>query len=235
MFKLFSSEKVATHIGTIRHSLIAAPNAVTAISAKELFVTNDHRFIAEKHPMLTKLETGFGYAGGSVVHIDLKSIREPKVHTLSKIPFANGIVQLDSSALAVASSSMNEVYIYDIARPSDSGPPSLTKRNTIQVSFHPDNLRVDQNGKLLIAGHPHALTMEKVAVNAARCNDPNDKVKQGCVKGLSWIAEWSEKDGLRDLYVGDDFGTSSTAVRDVERKIGFAVGLYERGIMVWDD
>lgn len=235
MFKLFASERAATHIGTVKHSLIAAPNAIAAVSEKELFVTNDHRFLAREHPILTKLETGLGYAGGSIVHVDLTSVLEPKVRALAKVPFANGIVQLGSGALAVASSSMNEVWIYDVEKSADGGALSLNKTDTIRVSFHPDNLSVDGNGKLLIAGHPHALTMEKVAMNAARCNSPGDQNKEGCVKGLSWIAEWSEKDGVRDLYVGDGYGTSSTAVRDVQRKIGIAVGLYERGVLVWDD
>lgn len=234
MFKPFLSDKATTHIGTIKHSLISAPNAVAAVSAKELFVTNDHRFLAKDHPLLTKLETGLGYAGGSVVHVDLRSVLQPKVHALAKVPFANGIVQLKPDSLAVASSSMNEVYIYQIGRTNEMGPPSVTKSDTIPVSFHPDNLSVDENSKLVIAGHPHAPTLEKIAKNAARCNDPAYVSKDGCVKGLSWIADWSAKDGFRDLYVGDGFGSSSTAVRDVKRNIGIAVGLYERGILVWD-
>lgn len=235
MFKLFPSERAATHTRTIKHSLISAPNSLAIIGDHELFVTNDHHFLAKDHPVLTQLETGLGLPGGSVVHVDLGSPPDPKVTTLARVPFANGIVALNPSLLAVASSSMNSVYLYQVERPKGGGPPTLTKRDSIPVAFHPDNLSVDKNGKLLIAGHPHAPTFDKVAKNAARCNAPGGENKKGCVKGLSWIAEWTEKEGLRDLYVGDGFGTSSTAVRDVERRIGMAVGLYERGVLVWDD
>ena len=87
-----------------------------------------------------------------------------------------------------------------------------------------------------VAGHPHGPTLEKFARNSARCNAPRKEDKVACdVKGLSWIADWSEEDGLKTLYVGSDFATATTAVRDIKREIGFAVGLYERGILKWDE
>ena len=235
MFKLFAQDTAATHIGTIKHSLITAPNSIAAVNGRELFVTNDHHFLRRHNPVLALLETYLGIPGGSVVHADLGSILEPKVDMLAKVPFANGIVELNSTALAVASSSMNSVYVYHVERRSDNGTPQLSKKETIRVPFHADNLSVDKNGKLLIAGHPHGPTLEKVAKNSARCNALGTKNKEGCVKGLSWIAEWSEKDGLKSLYVGDGFGTCSTAVRDVDREFGIASGLYERGVLTWDD
>lgn len=235
MFKLFLSEKAATHTGTIKHDLIAAPNAVAAVSGHELFVTNDHYFLAKNNPTLALLETYLGIPGGSVVHVDLHSILHPKVSLLARVPFANGIIELNSTALAVASSSMNSVYIYRLERPSMGESPRLKHIETVSVPFHADNLSVDKNGKLLVSGHPHGPTLEKVAKNSARCDAPGSENKDGCEKGLSWIAEWSEEDGVRTLYVGDGFGTSSTAVRDVERKIGIATGLYERGVLTWND
>lgn len=235
MFKLFPAERAATHTGTIKHHLLAAPNSIAAINGHELFVTNDHYFMAKDNPKLALLETYLGVPGGSVVHVDLRSILEPKVSSLARVPFANGLVELNSSALAVASSSMNSVYIYGVERQSDGGAPNLTKRETIRVPFHADNLSVDGNGKLLIAGHPHGPTLEKIARSSARCNSPGSPNTQGCETGLSWVAEWSEAGGLRNLYVGDGFGTSSTAVRDVGRKVGFATGLYGRGLLTWDE
>lgn len=86
-----------------------------------------------------------------------------------------------------------------------------------------------------VAGHPHAPTLEKFAKNSARCNGLGKENQEGCdVKGLSWISAWNEEDGLKTLYAGADFASATTAVRDTKRKIGFATGLYERGILTWD-
>jgi hypothetical protein len=54
-------------------------------------------------------------------------------------------------------------------------------------------------------------------------------------KAGSWVVEWDGNDEgtLNTLYVGMDYGTSTTAVRDVEKGVGLVVGLYEKGIMVW--
>jgi hypothetical protein len=75
------------------------------------------------------------------------------------------------------------------------------------------------------------------------CNDAgelakaDDEMKQYCTtaKATSWVAEWSEKDGLKNLYVGTEYPTSATAARDPKRGVGIISGLYAKGILVWRD
>ena len=239
IFKLFSQESAATHVRTLDHPLLAAPNAIAALSESEIIVTNDHYFLHRNQPLLALLETYLGAPGGSVVYVDLgpdAAKLVPRMELLARMPFANGMVILNATALAVASSSTTSVRLYSIERGSETQAPRLKHTRTVPVPFLPDNLSVDVNGKLLIAGHPHGPTLEKVAKNSARWNAPGAKGKEGCdFRGLSGIAEWTEEDGLRMLFVGDEFATSSTAVRDVDRQIGVATGLYERGVLVWNE
>ena len=237
IFKLFPSKFAATHVKTIEDPLLAAPNSVVAVSDQELFVTNDHNFRRRYNPLLAVLETYLGLPGGSIVHVTLDSVKTGSASStqlVARVPFANGIVLLNSTTLAVASSSLNAAILYTIDRDDQNAGPRLSRARTIPVPFHADNLSVDGNGKLLIAGHPHAPTLEKFARKSAFCNDPAQVNNTDCSeRGLSWIAEWSEEGGLKTLYSGAEFATSTTAVRDVGRGVGFATGLYERGILAW--
>ena len=173
------------------------------------------------------------------MYVDLDSRAQKDsfaVQVVARVPFANGIVHLNSTTLAIASTSMNSVMLYTVEQIDELQNPRLSRVQTIPVPFHVDNLSVDNSGRLLIAGHPHGPTLEKVARSSARCNTPGQSNKVGCdLRALSWIAEWSEESGLKTLYAGSDFATSTTAVRDIKRKLGFAVGLYERGILTWDE
>jgi hypothetical protein len=52
----------------------------------------------------------------------------------------------------------------------------------------------------------------------------------------SWVAEWdgNPEGKLRHLYVGTEYGTSTSTVRDVKRGVGFVVGLYEPGVLQFE-
>jgi hypothetical protein len=52
-------------------------------------------------------------------------------------------------------------------------------------------------------------------------------------KATSWTAEWSDSDGLKNLYVDTEYPSSSTVVK--AQGIGIIVGLYAKGIFVWRD
>ncbi|KAK5173861.1 uncharacterized protein LTR77_002542 [Saxophila tyrrhenica] len=238
-FKFLPSEAAATHITTLEEPKnLATPNSIAVLSETEFLVTNDHWFRRRFRPVLALLETYMAFRGGSVTHVKFHSKLADgfgETTVLTQIPFANGITQLNDSVIAVASSSMNTVYLYSMNR-TDGSAPKLKQIRTISVPFHPDNLSVDGNGKLLIAGHPHAPTTEKVSKGNRFCqsNDPAEREK--CLsKGLSWVAEWSEAERLKTLYAGDEFGTSTTAVRDVKSGMGIITGLYAKGLYVWRD
>lgn len=214
---------------------IRTPNSIAALSETEMFLTNDHFFEARYHPILAKLETYLALHGGNVIYVKLGKNGSTGMHILARIPFANGIAMLNSSTLAVASSATAAIRIYTILDSSKQDPsiPELKWSTTIALPFLPDNLSVDSQGKLLIAGHPHASTIEKVAKTNRFCEFDGSHEGHCHRTRLSWLAQWAGHDGLQTLYVGDDFGTSTTAVRDCSRAVGLATGLYERGVLTW--
>ena len=248
LFRFYPTDNAATHIKTIIHPQIHSPNSLAVLDETTLYLTNDHYFLARHHPWLAKLETWLAPASGNVIHFDL--LTETATH-LDRVAFANGVVLLDEKTLAVASSNKLEVYIYHApnkgvtAATSSSGvQPKLYLKSTIPVPFLPDNLSVDSNGKLLIAGHPHPLSMFAFAKSRDACSSgesdehgsSSKEKEEACkIRTSTGVAEWSEADGLRVLWMGDEFATGSTAVRDAGRGVGIVSGLYERGLLVWRD
>jgi arylesterase / paraoxonase len=204
------------------------------LGENEILVTNDHYFRRRFWPTMAILETYLAYRGGKVTWVKWNPTGDVETKKLTRLPFANGIALIDSKTVAVASSSMNSVYLYTLNTYPGS-PPSLSQTKTISLPYHPDNLSVDGKGKLLIAGHPHGPTLAKVAVNNRFCQEQWVKDKPECqARAPTWVSEWSEAEGLKTLYVGFEYGSGTTAVRDVKRKIGVVSGLYEKGLFVWE-
>jgi hypothetical protein len=239
VFKYLPAENAATHIKTILHPSIATPNSIQVLSETEILVTNDHYFRRRNNPTLAVLETYLAFRGGSITYVRWSPSAEDGVseaEVLAHLPFANGIARLNSTTVAVSSSSMGAVYLYSIEQPEAGKSPRLKQIFTIPLSFLPDNLSVDTGGKLLIAGHPHAPSLEEVAKTNRFCQSDEAAEREKCAGArLSWVSEWSEEGGVKALFVGDEYGTSTTAVRDTKggKGVGVVVGLYERGLYVW--
>jgi arylesterase/paraoxonase len=101
----------------------------------------------------------------------------------------------------------------------------------------PDNLSVDGNGKLLVSGHPHPFSMAAFAKSRDACHSGvgTEKEKACALRAATGVAEWTEKEGLKVLWMSEEFATGSTAVRDVGRGVGIVSGLYDKGLLVWRD
>ncbi|CAO2657305.1 Nn.00g034310.m01.CDS01 [Neocucurbitaria sp. VM-36] len=230
VFQVSIKQATATHISTFKHKLIHSPNSIHSLGSGKLFVTNDHYLRAAISPLLSKIETFAGIPGGDVVYTDVQKPQDTK--TLAHIPFANGIAMLNSSTVAVASSSKSGVYFYTL-NPDDH---SLKFDKLIRTPAGADNLSVDSNGKLLIAGHPFAPALMKVSQGRAGCDvEGTEEERAACAcTAPSWAAEWSEEEGLKEVYKdgGDEFCSSSTFARDVGRGVGLVSGLYEKGLLV---
>lgn len=240
LFKLDTDELTATHMRSISHPLINIPNALHLINSNEFYVTNDHYITTRTLRWLSLMETYLGPPGGSVVHVKLDGDKVD-AKLVARVPFANGIEILNKTTVAVSASSRAAVYLYTLQDENDY--TSLIYTAQIPVPFIPDNLSLSKDGRLLIAGHPHAAIEAKYAATRHICNDEgrlaaaDDKTKTYCetVHAPSWVAEWTEEGGLKHLYVGHAYATSATAVRDAERGIGIVTGLYAKGIMIWRD
>lgn len=246
MFNLDLDKLVATHTGTIQHPLIHGPNSIALVNSKEFYVSNDHHFLAKQSIILAKTETMLALPLGTVVHVklaegkDSSEVEQAKV--VARVAFANGVEILNSTTVAVASTSRSAVDLY---QHHEDG--SLTYKSSIRVPFLPDNLSL-HGGKLIIAGHPHLPSLTKFTHTRHICNDPKELVKasadmkeycqageSGQGQATSWVAEWTEKDGVKSLYAGTEYPTSATAARDSKRGVGIISGLYAKGILVWRD
>ncbi|KAF2867989.1 hypothetical protein BDV95DRAFT_630909 [Massariosphaeria phaeospora] len=216
-----------------KNDLVHAPNSIHSIGNGRLFITNDHHVTAASSPLLAQLETYSGVPGGSVVYADLNSYARTAAKLVARVPFANGVTMLNATTLAVASSSKPGVYFFDVDRQFN-----LTAKGYMRAPAGVDNLSVDGNGKLLMAGHPFVPALTKVAKQRPGCVPGSEKEeeKSACECGApSWAAEWSEEGGLKELYKGYEFCSSTTLVRDTKRGVGMMSGLYERGLLVFKE
>ncbi|KAL8388809.1 hypothetical protein RB595_008947 [Gaeumannomyces hyphopodioides] len=253
---LDAAQPVARHLRTIVHPLLNSPNSIALVSKNELYVTNDHLFPVGAYPWLSLLETYLAPPLAYVTYLKLddqalekSSQADPvlEAHRVARLPFPNGVALLNSTTLAVAATSDLAVYLYEIGpqlEDSSSSPGSLRFLGKVPVPFFPDNISVDKRGVLLIAGHPHPASLGKVKEARRVCMDAphgsGDVEAAGCsdrkIAAPSWVSEWTEEAGLRHLYVAHDgFGSSSTAVRDVDKGLGIITGLYEEGVLVWKE
>ncbi|KAF5553802.1 serum paraoxonase lactonase 3 [Fusarium mexicanum] len=236
LFNLDIGSLTASYIQTIQHPLINAPNSIASINGQEFYVTNDHYITKKQSFLLSNLETYLGPATGTVVHVSLKdSDLDAKI--VAWVPFANGIEILNSSTVAVASSSRAAIYMFNT-----SDATTFKETSRIKLPFLPDNL--SRSGeKLMIAGHGNMPALAKFTQSRRFCNDPfeheraDPTIKESCrnLQAVSWVSEWSESEGLKHLYVDTEYPSSSTAVKDGGKGVGIISGLYAKGILIWRD
>ncbi|KAM3501805.1 hypothetical protein MY11210_009275 [Beauveria gryllotalpidicola] len=238
VFHLDLDKFTATHAATLTHPLLNQPNSMQLLGGHELYVSNDHYFTSREAPVLAKIETLLGLPLASVVHVSLDPVdyAVESARVVARLPFANGVALLNETTLAVASSSGGAVHLYRV-----EADRSLTRKTKITLPFLPDNIELKDGKTLLITGHPHLPRLAKIAESRHVCNDAevlaaaSDKEKEACAKlsGLSWVAEWSEEQGLRNVFVESIYGSSTTTVWDGEAGFGLMTGLYEKGLFTW--
>ncbi|KAJ4383968.1 hypothetical protein N0V86_000812 [Didymella sp. IMI 355093] len=224
------STSTSTLVARFKHPLLHTPNSIEVIGKHELYVTNDHHFRAAISPLLSKIETFSGAPGGTIVYVDTRFPKSARV--VARVPFANGVAFVNTTTLAVASSSKSGLYLFEVRENHD-----LSLKEIVRTPAAVDNLSVDSKGKVLLAGHPFAPALMRVSKGRVTCNPHGDlQEKEACkCTAPSWVAEWSEKDGLATIYKnnGEEFCSSSTAVRDNDRGVGIVTGLYESGILIF--
>lgn len=234
IFKLTPTREHLIYQETFAHPQLHSPNSIAVISEHELFVTNDHYFLARNFKPLAVAETYLGIPGGSVVYVNLKT---KEVKTLAHVPFANGVKLLNSTHLAVASTTTPNIRIYKV----NPETKELNLAQWFRTPFLVDNLSIDSKGNVIAAGHPFPPALEEVAKNNHKFDldgkDDSLRPESERPRALSWVSEWdgNENGTLKDIYVGHEYGCSTTAVRDNKRKLGIITGLYEKGILVWKD
>lgn len=236
IFTIDLHTSTAKRIGKLQHELLHAPNAIHLLGNRKMLVTNDHYIRAAVSPLLSKIETFTAAPGGSVIYFDIDAPAESKV--VARLPFANGIARLNQSTVVVASSSRAGLYFYDF----DEESGDLRYMDFVRTQLGIDNLSLDGEGKLLIAGHPFVPALTNVAKERYKCDEDGTlEEKEACkCDSASWVGEWSEEGGLKTLFVDNVEGgkgvcSSSTVVRDTGRSVGFVSMLYGKGVVLFRD
>jgi arylesterase/paraoxonase len=223
-----SKNPVAIHQRTIISPLIKSPNSITVLSEHELYVSSDHYFLKRHNPALAWIETYLGLPLGGVVYVNLLT---NEFRTVARVPFSNGITLLNDTTVAVASTSTAVVRFYEM-----SSDRSLQQTGAVNLDFMPDNLSTDKNGLLLITGHPHPPTLDKMRAERFECLINSTVGNPDCVDGKAptTVAEWSADGGVKTLYTANDGVVGGcTTLRDTKFNVGITLGLYGKGALVW--
>ncbi|KAI4725607.1 hypothetical protein E4T49_06642 [Aureobasidium sp. EXF-10728] len=217
----------ATFIKSFSSPYLRAPNAVIQISATEVLVTNDHFFTPKSSKVLNKVETYLGLPLGGITHLDLST---GATQQIARIAFANGIAMVNASTVAVSSSSLAKVFLYEMSK--STSPPTLTYKEAIAMPFWPDNLHVS-GGKLFIAGHAQLGALTRFSESRQHCGA--DSTSAGCdAVAPSYVAQWTREKGVEDVYVGTEIYASSGVTMDEKRGVGVISGLYGKGLLIWN-
>ena len=235
IFKLLPHETSLTHIRTITHPSLVAPNSIIALNDHEFYFTNDHTFALRNNTVLAMAETYLITNTGNVQYLNTRTNTAQKVASL---PFANGLAMPNATTLAVASTNSMALQIFSI----DTATRELTMRDYVTLNFMPDNLSTDNNGKILISGHGNIMAFDKVMRTRAFCNSAEGQGSEKCknITSPSFVVEWEDvsdesESAMRELYVDDKFSTTTAAFRDNKRGKAFAMGVYERGLLLWEE
>ncbi|KAJ7127031.1 hypothetical protein C8R44DRAFT_112254 [Mycena epipterygia] len=224
-----STSPVAVHVRTLSSPYFVSPNSIALTSANSFYVTNDH-FMTRRLPyplgkVLPVIETLLGLPLSWVSHISLDpdplsptAILEHSFSALF-IAFANGIsISPSGSQVAVASTSHSDVRVYS----RDPFTNSLRYMHTVPVPFNPDNLEFDETNTLIVAGHPHFLSLLKVKTDPTLA-----------AVSPSWVVTIADNREVKTLFESD--GTvfsSSSSLRDSAGAL-YITGLYaESGMLI---
>ncbi|EPQ54072.1 calcium-dependent phosphotriesterase [Gloeophyllum trabeum ATCC 11539] len=169
----------ATWVRTLTSKYFVSPNSVALTSPTSFYVSNDHLMTRRVPSLLGEIlpmtESVFGLPLGWVSHVSVDSPDPGSVstqHTFSAIgiPFPNGVaLSHDGQQLAVASSSMAEVRFY--ARESLTN--ALRLQSKVPLPFAADNIMFDDEGTLIVAGHPHFPSLIAVSKNKTDAAAPS--------------------------------------------------------------
>ncbi len=136
---------ILSHVKSIMFDAMQSPNDVHAVGADAFYITNDRGY---KTGLMSKLEGYLGLPFASVAYFDGEKGRK----VITGLSYANGINQsVDGKHIYVSEILPRTVTVY--ARNEVDG--SLQKLRLIDTNSSPDNIEVDAEGMLWVAGHPN--------------------------------------------------------------------------------
>ena len=133
------------HVKSVMFDAMHSPNDVHAVGPDAFYITNDRGY---RTGFMSKLEGYLGLPFASVAYFDGEKGRK----VITGLSYANGINQsLDGKHIYVSEVLPRTVSVYD--RDIENG--ILVKLQSIDVNSSPDNIEVDADGMLWVAGHPN--------------------------------------------------------------------------------
>jgi len=179
---------------SISYPELLTPNDITAVSASQFYVTNDHG-----NPRGSLMALAEDYLGLPLANVSYFDGVEGRI-VATGLRYANGLVVTpDTKTLYVAEITGRKINIYD--RNLENG--SLTKRSEMPVDSGPDNLEWDEKGNIWLAGHPRLLEFAGHAENPDKIS-PSQVIK---------INVDSEEPVISEVYLnlGEEISASSVA------------------------
>lgn len=243
---------------TLSSPWFVSPNALAIINETSFYVSNDHlmtrRLPFPLAPALPLIESIAGLPLGWLAHVTVNP-DGTITHELAAlgVAFANGVaISPDGTTLALSSTSLGQVYFYD----RDTTTNALKYREAVSLPFFTDNIMFDEEGALIVTGHPHFPSLTAVAANKTDARAPSWAVSLTPFSNNTHFAKSaraadrkydlraplsaseavpaSEGWELETLFQSDGsvFGTSCTTLRDSRTGSIYMIGLYEKGLMV---
>lgn len=193
IFRIENGNLIFDH--AITDPLIKRPNDVAAAGENAFYASND---LGSPYGAKGEfLEVLLRQQKGDLVYFDGQKTRV----VADKIGYANGVaLSHDGTRLYLGSTVDQTVRFYD----RDLTTGALTLRDEINLHTGVDNIDVDEDGALWVAGHPKLLTFSKHA-------------KDGTVRSPSQIIKVDPKaKTIREVYLslGDPLSGASVGARD---------------------
>jgi arylesterase/paraoxonase len=175
------------HLESVSGPLMHSPNDVAPVGPRAFYVTNDH---GNATPAGRKVEEYLQLKRSYVLYYDGADFRK----VAGGLGYANGVaVSGDGGEVYVASSVGRSLRVY--RRNVRNG--ALSTRLTIDTGFGSDNIEVDADGSLWVAGHPKMLTFLRHAADEA-VPSPSKAVRVELKTGGKYaVHEVFQDDGLK--------------------------------------
>ena len=179
-----------THLKSISFDEMYSPNDVVAVGPSQFYATNDRRYDVG---LMSWVETNFALPLTSVVYFDGNTGREIE----NGFAYANGInISNDGGTVYVSEVVKRRISVLS----RDLQTNALTKTRTIKINAAPDNIDVDDEGRLWIGGHPKPLEFAAHAKDSRKIS-PSHVVKID-----------PETDAYEDVFISLDGEINASSV-----------------------
>ncbi|UCF38255.1 MAG: SMP-30/gluconolactonase/LRE family protein [Acidobacteriota bacterium] len=200
-------------VESISGELLFNANDVAPVGERTFYVTRDH---ASRSSLGRKLEDYLLLQRSSVLFYDGSEFRL----VADGIGYANGIVvSHDGFTVFVAATTENSVLVY--SRDPASGDLSLRQRIPVETGV--DNLTLDPEGNLWLAGHPQLLTFLEYAA------DP-DRLAPSQALRISFAEPDSPT--IEEIHLSDGTYLSGASVAAPWKNLFLLGSVYDRRLLI---